>query len=327
MMAHLGLGRASPPEFSHAQGAHVVGIGPLQQFRSATFTCARWRCGVHLPIENVAHGAHFSPCVEQPVLVENPPLQIVGHLFTLLFQPCRFAVHPHELLLKGMAFGLCCLFHPLQLRLHELALSGHFLPFLLTGRAFRAPFVALPFGLVHFPSPCFRALVPCFTALRQLLGEPCSFGRLAELADAAVECGDALFALLEVAVGLQQVVDGRHEVVEPAAAGKQAGVGSQETDGSVGALHHEHAEHLALLQFFRPLCLGGDVALQLPASLEGERMRLVAERISELVGKRQAGVERMKCSHACKVTLFLSIAKGFKVNNIWLLFNSLNQKI
>ena len=101
---------------------------------------------------------------------------------------------------------------------------------------------------------------------------------------------------LEVAVGLQVVENGRHEVLPVASSANLSAVGSQVSPFRgivIGSLispfrfigicfyifYDEHAKHFAACNLLLPVFSSGKHLLHFPARLDAERMRFVIQRI------------------------------------------------
>ncbi len=107
---------------------------------------------------------------------------------------------------------------------------------------------------------------------------------LLQVADALVDMGDLCLVGLEVAVGLQIVEYGRHEVLPVASSANLSAVGSQITPFRVTGIffyifYDEHAKHFAARNLFLPVFSSGKNLLYFPACLDAERMRFVIQRI------------------------------------------------
>ena len=89
---------------------------------------------------------------------------------------------------------------------------------------------------------------------------------------------------LEVAVGLQIVEYGRHEVLPVASSANLSAVGCQVSPfWDIGIcfyiFYDEHAKHFAARNLFLPVFSSGKHLLHFPARLDAERMRFVIQRI------------------------------------------------
>ena len=98
-----------------------------------------------------------------------------------------------------------------------------------------------------------------------------------------IQCGDAGFFLLEVAVGVQEVIDGRDKEGVVVAAGEVAGEGGQIADAAFVVLYDQYPEHLAVLEFFVPFRAGLEVGLYLFGGQHTEGVRGVVEGVGELL--------------------------------------------
>ena len=96
------------------------------------------------------------------------------------------------------------------------------------------------------------------------------------------------FFLLEVAVGVQEVIDGRDKEGVVVAAGEVAGEGGQVADAAFVVLYDQYPEHLAVLEFLVPFRAGLEVGLYLFGGQHTEGVRGIMEGVSELL--RQGNV-------------------------------------
>ena len=89
MMAQLGPGCRTPPELSHADRFQPLLIGILQQFRSTAVARTTWgqrifpqQFGTRIVFLPDGHQVLLlATGVQQLVLVEQPQLEVLGHLF------------------------------------------------------------------------------------------------------------------------------------------------------------------------------------------------------------------------------------------------------
>ena len=114
-----------------------------------------------------------------------------------------------------------------------------------------------------------------------------------------IQCGDAGFFLLEVAIGVQEVIDGRDKEGVVVAAGEVAGEGGQVADAAFVVLYDQYPEHLAVLEFFVPLRTGLEVGLYLFGGQHTEGVRGVVEGVSELLRQSDVADGGMEGMHVC----------------------------
>jgi hypothetical protein len=114
-----------------------------------------------------------------------------------------------------------------------------------------------------------------------------------------IQCGDAGFFLLEVAIGVQEVIDGRDKEGVVVAAGEVAGEGGQEADAAFVVLYDQYPEHLAVLEFFVPFRAGLEVGLYLFGGQHAEGVRGVVEGVSELLRQGDVADGGMEGMHVC----------------------------
>ena len=117
--------------------------------------------------------------------------------------------------------------------------------------------------------------------------------------DDTIQRRNLCFLLLEVAVGVQKVIDGRDKEGVVVAAGEVAGEGGQVTDVAFVVLYDQYPEHLAVLEFFVPFGTGVEVGLYLFGGQHTEGVRGVVEGVSEqlrLGNVADGGLEGM---HVC----------------------------
>ena len=86
----------------------------------------------------------------------------------------------------------------------------------------------------------------------------------------------------EEIIGLQHIVDGRHEVGVAVSAGQITREGGQESQLSIRVTHDQHAEHLACSYLLCPLGVGLQMALQLLGCKAREGVWHIVERPGEL---------------------------------------------
>jgi len=212
MAAQFGAGRTAPPEFGHRQGAEAVGVSILQQFGRGTFAGSGGRHalgGVGKQREQVGL---LAPGVAHAEAAEQLVLQGGRARLALLLQ----LLDQKALGLNGdfrlAECGFPHLLFALQLRLLELTLFDEFsLQSGILGMRLTQGVAALLLG-AH---PLLQGLALPLNALRGLLPlffGPAIGGILLQGLDPAVQGRDAGLLLAEEAVGLQEVVDGRHEV-------------------------------------------------------------------------------------------------------------------
>ena len=114
-----------------------------------------------------------------------------------------------------------------------------------------------------------------------------------------IQCGDAGFFLLEVAVGGQEVIDGRDKEGVVVAAGEVAGEGGQVANAALLVLYDQYPEHLAVLEFLVPLRTGLEVGLYLFGGQHTEGVRGVVEGVGELLRQGNVADGGMEGMHVC----------------------------
>ena len=83
------------------------------------------------------------------------------------------------------------------------------------------------------------------------------FGMLFKCFYFSIYLRDSLFFGLKEAIGIEQIIDGRHKVRMVIATGQYTGKGGNETNFTLLIFHHQHTEHLAHSQFIVPSDLLG----------------------------------------------------------------------
>ena len=135
-----------------------------------------------------------------------------------------------------------------------------------------------------------------------------------------VDGRDLCLAALELSIRIQQVIDGRDEVVMPHAARQIARKGGQIAQPALVVLCHQHAQHLAGAQFIGPIGAGSDITLHLPDRHQRQRMRLIAERARELLRQlygRRVNFEKMELfSHQVQNYIFYHPLWPFSARNV-----------
>ena len=117
--------------------------------------------------------------------------------------------------------------------------------------------------------------------------------------DDTIQRRNLCFFLLEVAIGVQEVIDGRDKEGVVVAAGEVAGEGGQVADVALVVLYDQYSEHLALLEFLVPLRTGVEVGLYLFSGQHTEGVWRVMERICELLRQGDVADGGMVGMHIC----------------------------
>ena len=269
-------------------------IGVLQQFGSGALARPAGRHAPHAA-EHLGHGALLAAGVQQPVTGEQTLLKGGGPATALGaqgLQRClgfrktgRGRVHPlAEPLPEPVQLGLGVL--GLTLQSPQLVGAGPGAPCLAPA----APVLPLRAGRSQL---CLGLAAGC----GQVLAQRQQSGRRFAGGYPAVGRVDGLLLAAEIAVGAQQVVDGRHEEIVEVGAGQQSREGGEKTDMVRRRADHEDAEHLAARQLVGPVRPAAQVVAHRTCRLATQRVGLVAERAVEPhgpLGGRHVAPERME---------------------------------
>ena len=114
-----------------------------------------------------------------------------------------------------------------------------------------------------------------------------------------IQCRYAGFFLLEVAIGVEEIVDRRDKEGVVVATGKVAGEGSQIADVALGVAYNQDAEHLAVLEFLVPFRAGLEVGLYLFGGPYTEGVRGVVEGVGELFRQGDMADGGLEGMHVC----------------------------
>ena len=117
--------------------------------------------------------------------------------------------------------------------------------------------------------------------------------------DDTIQRRNLCFFLLEVAIGVQEVIDGRDKEGVVVAAGEVAGEGGQVADAAFVVLYDQYPEHLAVLEFFVPFRTGLEVGLYLFGGQHTEGVRRVVEGVGELLRQGDVADGGMEGMHVC----------------------------
>ena len=101
--------------------------------------------------------------------------------------------------------------------------------------------------------------------------------------DLMVDGGNLCFALLELSLRIQQIIDRRHEKVMPDTARQITRECREVSQSSIAVLSDQHAQHLSSIQFVSPVVTRSDITLHLLHCHQRQRMRLIAEWARELL--------------------------------------------
>ena len=134
-------------------------------------------------------------------------------------------------------------------------------------------------------------------------------GSLLQAFHLMVDGGNGRLAVLELALRVQQVIDGRHKEVVPDAARQVARERRQKSQSPLGIACHQHAQHLACRHFFGPIVARRHILLHPFDRHPRQRVRLVAERAGESLGQLHGpGIfsQQMEfVNHHRKITAFI----------------------
>ena len=257
--------------------------GILQQLGLTAFTTA-CRCHHLSPLllaivtKDCLDVFHLSACVAQAELTEEPRLQVVALLSTLLAETMQ---HAFQLVDRTQCLlHLSSVIFPQAMELRILELPPPDICFL----AFPHP---RPTGMIGFEVRD-RFFLLCLYRFQLLMRFVQSLPLL-HVADALIDVGDLGLVRLEISVGLEIVIDCRHEVRPVAASGNLSAVTGYVPQSTVLPYDY-HAKHLAFgylrlkAGIHRSLCKGLlFVATQISRQLHDcqltKRIRLVIERI------------------------------------------------
>ena len=115
-----------------------------------------------------------------------------------------------------------------------------------------------------------------------------------------IDGGDLRLALLELSLGVKQVIDRWHKIVMMHLACQIARESCEKAQSALTILGNEDSQHLASAQFNGPIGSRGDIPLHLLNRHERQRMRLIAERAGELLRQLQQCCiipQQMKFAH------------------------------
>lgn len=107
------------------------------------------------------------------------------------------------------------------------------------------------------------------------------------------------FFLLEVAIGVEEVIDGRDKEGVVVATGEVSGEGSQIADVAMGVAYDQDSEHLAVLEFVVPFRTGLEVGLYLFAGPYTEGVGRVVEGVGELFRQGDVADGGLEGMHIC----------------------------
>ena len=107
------------------------------------------------------------------------------------------------------------------------------------------------------------------------------------------------FFLLEVAIGVEEIVDRRDKEGVVVATGEVAGEGSQIADVALGVAYNQDSEHLAVLEFLVPFRAGLEVGLDLFGGPYTEGVRGVVEGVGELFRQGDMADGGLEGMHVC----------------------------
>ena len=114
-----------------------------------------------------------------------------------------------------------------------------------------------------------------------------------------IQCGDAGFFLLEVAVRVEEVIDGWDKEGVVVATGKVAGEGGQVADVAQGVAYDQYPEHLAVLEFLVPFRAGVEVGLYLFGGPYAKGVRGVVEGVGEQLRQGDVADGGLEGMHVC----------------------------
>ena len=101
-----------------------------------------------------------------------------------------------------------------------------------------------------------------------------------------IDIGNCAFAPFEFAIGLQQVIDGRHEIAVLHSTGQIARKSRKKTQLPLSVTHYQHTQHLARVQFGSPLTSALHITHHMRRGSLAKRVRNIAKRESELCRER-----------------------------------------
>ena len=107
------------------------------------------------------------------------------------------------------------------------------------------------------------------------------------------------FFLLEVAIGVEEVVDRGDEEGVVVATGEISGEGSQVADVALGVAYDQDSEHLAVLEFVVPFQTGLEVGLYLFGGPYTEGVGRVVEGVGELFRRGDVADGGLEGMHIC----------------------------
>ena len=258
------FGGVSPPPFGHGQRLQPLQVSMLQELGGGAFTGSGRRVAAGGLGEDLFDVFRFAPGVEQAELAEDPLLEGDGAVLAFFFEGVYILVIQRSFATKNLG---CIHVGVIAMRM------------------------VLPFGW-NLPCGVFsRSFASLWTTRGRRYWMTLLYG--------VIQCGDAGFFLLEVAVGGQEVIDGRDKEGVVVAAGEVAGEGGQVADAAFVVLYDQYPEHLAVLEFLVPVGAGMEVGLYLFGGQHTEGVRGVVEGVGELLRQGDVDDGGLEGMHVC----------------------------